>query len=206
MRRQSLAISWILVIIGVCGCAPTPMTLELDPRTHETVLVYPVFDGRKNKNINLLFDGGVNIQNNPLSSYFMAANFGCIIRNASDVGITPNASYADFLNETDQLRQLNKNDERYVLAIYLGELGWKSGSSAVASVAGFLVDTETGEVVWSNTAEDGEWAGLLPLRRAMYSGDTNSNNPIWSVWNNSMTDLVGTFPNMRKRQGEQDPK
>jgi hypothetical protein len=117
----------------------------------------------------------------------MATSFSVIVRAAVNVGITPNATFDDFNEGTDKLRHLNHHYEKYVLAIFLLDFS-KSGQAVSIEMQGFLVNTETGAVEWSDS---GDIKANLNDPAYKIFGD----NPIYKIFRNAVTEMMQSFPN-----------
>lgn len=197
MRIRTIsAVSGLAACLLLAGCA-TPTTLHLDPAKCETVLVYPIFDGRKNRGINIEDLGGWNQKAHPISDYYMGKNFNCIARFASDTGVEPNIAYADLQSmNVERLKTTRTKGENYVLAFYLSELGYgAANATAYASMEAFLVRVDTGRVIWSNAAKKTQWLGLLgSLDRLLGArGD-----PAFEVYGEALNKVMQGFPVLHK--------
>ena len=153
-----------------------------------------MFDVREDKAINIEDFCGENLKAHPVSDYYLGRNFRCIARFASDLGVVPNVSYADLRNgNAERLKALRTTGENYVLAIYLGELGYGAGNTlARASMEAFLVRVSTGRVIWSNAAKLTNWLGLLgTLSRAIGTGWSD---PASVAYSEVLTKTMRGFP------------
>lgn len=177
----------IIAMAFFVGCA-TSAPLKFDD-TSETLLVYPLFDGRENKSENIEDLAGKNLKAHPVDSYYMGRDFNCIVSYASDLEIIPNASYADFKNDnTEHLKALRTNGENYVLAIFLNELG-QAVITSFASMEAFLVRVETGHVIWTN-------AGKKTIRQGLFDRALGGYPHL--AYSRALQETLKGFPVLRK--------
>ncbi len=192
MQLISRVLGVVLALAFLSGCfgMPDPKLLAelhyLDP-TNEKVLVYPMYDMRQNKELNLKREGNIDLEKFTLGGHYMATNFSVIVRDAAKVGITPNATFDDFNEGTDKLRYLNDSGEKYVLAIFLLDFS-KSRLALSVEMQGFLVNTETGAVEWSDSGDI-----KANLNRRPYN--IYGINPIPQIFENAVVEMLQSFPN-----------
>ncbi len=191
---KKLAICLFAFSVILTGCATT-MHNNIDPTKQEYVLVYPLYDVRENKAIDLSNCGWNHKY--PVGEQYMAANFDAMIRYATNTGIEPNATYKDLdivYANPGSLKGLNRKGEKYILILYLKKLEYAYVSTSFeTSLEGFLVNVDKGNVVWNNSAEESKWLGLVggPVGRIFGSDACNN-------YYHTLFILFRTFPKLTK--------
>jgi len=200
MQLISRVLGVVLALAFLSGCfgMPDPTRLtelpSLDPTVYETVLVYPMYDMRQDKELSLKLEGHFDYSKLTLGKYYMVTNFSALVRDAAKVGITPNATFDDFDEGTDKLRYLNHFNEKYVLAIFLLDFS-KSGLALSVEMQGFLVNTRTGAVEWSDSGADiSELSAEFDF--AYLEGKVKLSNSASESFENALVEMLQSFPNI----------
>jgi len=200
MQLISRVLGVVLALAFLSGCIaiPDPKLLAkfhyLDP-TNEKVLVYPMYDMRQDKELSLKLEGYFDYSKWTVNNHYMGTNFGIIVRrDAANTGITPKVTFDDFNEGTDKLRYLNHGGEKYVLAIFLLEFS-KSELALSVEMQGFLVNTETGAVEWSDTGADiSELSAEFDF--AYHEGKVKLSNSASESFENAQVEMLQSFPTL----------
>ena len=199
MQLISRVLGVVLALAFLSGCfgIPDPKLIAkvhyIDP-TNEKVLVYPMYDMRQDKELSLKLEGYFDYSKWTVNSHYMGTNFSIMVRYAANAGITPNATFDDFNEGTDKLRYLNHGGEKYVLAIFLLEFS-KSELALSVEMQGFLVNTETGAVEWSDTGADiSELSAEFDF--AYHEGKVKLSNSASESFENAQVEMLQSFPTL----------
>lgn len=196
--KTGLSVLFLALALG--GCSVPVETISYDPAIRTTVTVYPLYDVRADKAVDLS-----KISPNPslrtafLNEAYLAKFKNVLTKPAAQPGAESPVPEEEFdSGKWVERAEFSGASGRYCLLTYLSDLRFTSANaSVVASMRLYLLDCEKKEVVWRKSSFHEEWMGLVggSMERLMSS---RGDNPAWKCFSAALTDAVQAMPYMKK--------
>lgn len=201
MTPKLLPFATIFGVLILAGCVSAPPeTVSLDPAIRTTVTVFPIFDCRENKALDLdKFSPNANFRTRFLSDFYLAK-----FKNVRQQ--SPTHAHAEVPIPEDefdsgkwsQRPEFASTAGRYCLLTYLTDLRYTgANASIVTSLHMYLLDCEKKEIVWRKMGFQEDWLGLAggSIERLMSS---KSDSPAWKSFSTTLTKCMEAFPYLKK--------
>jgi hypothetical protein len=201
MTYKYLPFAALLGVLVLAGCSSAPQeTVSLDPSIRTTVTVFPIFDCRENKSIDLdKFSPNPAFRTQFLSDFYLAK-----FKNVRQQ--SPLHAHAEIPIPEDefdsgkwsQRPEFSGDSGRYCLLTYLTDLRYTgANASIVTSLHMYLLDCEKKEIVWRKMAFQEDWLGLAggSIERMMSS---KNDSPAWKNFSATLTKCMEAFPYLKK--------
>lgn len=161
--RNGLLWPLLAVLIGACA-APHPATQPVprDPAQMALTLVYPIVHERIGNGKNIIASADECRPQLDKSTYAsILERFNTTIYWPNEEEAKNGVSLDDLRAErVEPLRAAKRANEQYILFTYVRRFEYY-GASLYYTADAFLVDANSGRLVWKNTTKDSEWLGIF---------------------------------------------